>query len=114
MHVPEAVTVAFIPTWNSQGVKVADKVQKRVRTCVGCKAQSDKLSLVRIVRMGDSTVILDETGRLSGRGAYVCSMKCLEGALSKRALQRALKCEIDQAVAKRLITDMATLTASVE
>jgi predicted RNA-binding protein YlxR (DUF448 family) len=47
---------------------------------------------MRIVRTTAGDVILDETGRTAGRGAYVCrSGDCLDKALTKGALSRALK-----------------------
>jgi uncharacterized protein len=37
-------------------------------------------------------VVVDETGRMAGRGAYVCRTgDCLDKALTKGALSRALK-----------------------
>jgi hypothetical protein len=47
---------------------------------------------MRIVRTTAGDVILDETGRTAGRGAYVCRTgDCLDKALTKGALSRALK-----------------------
>jgi predicted RNA-binding protein YlxR (DUF448 family) len=47
---------------------------------------------MRIVRTPAGDVVLDETGRTAGRGAYVCrSADCLDKAITKGALTRALK-----------------------
>jgi Predicted nucleic-acid-binding protein implicated in transcription termination len=47
---------------------------------------------MRIVRTPSGDVILDETGRAAGRGAYICrSVVCLDRAITKGALTRALK-----------------------
>jgi uncharacterized protein len=47
---------------------------------------------MRIVRTSTGDVIPDETGRTAGRGAYVCRTgDCLDIALTKGALSRALK-----------------------
>jgi uncharacterized protein len=44
------------------------------------------------VRTPDGVVGFDPTGRLAGRGAYVCrSGDCLDKAISKGALSRALR-----------------------
>jgi uncharacterized protein len=44
------------------------------------------------VRTTDGTVIIDPTGRLPGRGAYVCDQEaCRTQAITKGALGRALK-----------------------
>jgi predicted RNA-binding protein YlxR (DUF448 family) len=47
---------------------------------------------MRIVRSLTGDVIPDESGRAAGRGAYVCRTRdCLDKALTKGALSRALK-----------------------
>ena len=68
--------------------------QKRQRTCISCGEKADKVQLHRIVRKADGTVAFDASGRMPGRGAYVCSAKCLENALEKKKLQRALRCDV--------------------
>jgi len=48
--------------------------------------------LVRIVRTPDGAVMVDETGKRSGRGAYLCRQRdCWETAVARRQLERALK-----------------------
>jgi predicted RNA-binding protein YlxR (DUF448 family) len=51
---------------------------------------------VRVVRLPDGSVTIDPTGKLSGRGAYLCdSSACWQAALKHRgALARALKVDI--------------------
>ena len=63
---------------------------KRIRTCIGCGAQQGKLQLLRIVRTDDGPQ-LDLSGRMAGRGAYVCSARCLDTARKGNKLARALK-----------------------
>lgn len=63
----------------------------RGRSCVGCGTQLAKNQLLRIVRTKEGVVNFDPTGRLAGRGAYVCSAKCFETACKKNKLDRALK-----------------------
>ena len=47
---------------------------------------------MRIVRTPAGDVVPDETGRAAGRGAYVCRTgDCLDIAIKKGALSRALK-----------------------
>jgi predicted RNA-binding protein YlxR (DUF448 family) len=66
------------------------------RTCVVCRQTSAKRQLVRVVRTPDGSVTIDPTGKLSGRGAYLCDLPaCWEAALKHRgALARALKVEV--------------------
>jgi len=62
------------------------------RTCVGCREIRPKREMVRIVRTPDSGVEIDETGKMSGRGAYLCRrQECWDMALKKNRLQHALK-----------------------
>ena len=50
----------------------------------------DKKALVRVVKTPENEVVLDLTGKKSGRGAYVCpEMECLKKARKSRALERA-------------------------
>ncbi|MFL7791321.1 MAG: RNase P modulator RnpM [Anaerolineae bacterium] len=62
------------------------------RTCVACRTVRPRRDLVRIVRTPEGEVILDETGKRNGRGAYLCRQRsCLETALAQRQLERVLK-----------------------
>ena len=42
------------------------------RTCVACRQVRGKRELVRLVRLREGTVVVDEHGNAPGRGAYVC------------------------------------------
>lgn len=42
-----------------------------MRTCVVTKEKQEKKDLIRIVRTPEGKVIIDETGKLNGRGAYL-------------------------------------------
>ncbi len=70
------------------------------RTCVGCGETASKRSLIRLVRT-EAGVVLDPTGKLPGRGAYVHDdPSCWEKALD-RSLARALRMQIgDEAQAQ--------------
>jgi predicted RNA-binding protein YlxR (DUF448 family) len=58
---------------------------------VVCRSARPKRELTRIVRTPDGHVLLDPTGRLAGRGAYLCADRsCWQTASTKRALDRAL------------------------
>jgi predicted RNA-binding protein YlxR (DUF448 family) len=47
---------------------------------------------VRIVRTPAGEVVLDPTGRQSGRGAYLCADgTCWQTALKRRSIERALE-----------------------
>ena len=65
---------------------------------------------MRIVRTPDGTVALDDTGRRAGRGVYVDrSPECLDKAITKGILSRALKTSLPADLREALIgslTDM--------
>lgn len=62
------------------------------RTCIGCRQIRSKREMMRIVRTPDGGVEIDETGKRSGRGAYLCRrQECWEVALKKEGLEYALK-----------------------
>jgi predicted RNA-binding protein YlxR (DUF448 family) len=61
------------------------------RTCVGCRQQSSRAELLRIVEES-MILILDERKAMPGRGAWIHpSQECLELAITRRAFIRALK-----------------------
>ena len=58
---------------------------------MACRTPRAKRELRRIVRTTTGDVVVDPTGRLAGRGAYVCpDTDCLSIAIKKGALTRAL------------------------
>ena len=78
-----------------------------MRMCVGCRAMKEKRSLVRVVRTEDGTAKVDPTGRMNGRGAYVCpDAECLRKAVRSRALDRALEVTISPEEMERLSAEV--------
>ncbi len=56
----------------------------------------EKKELVRIVKTPDG-IKVDFSGKLNGRGAYVCKTKeCVEKLYKQKALSRAFSMEIDK------------------
>jgi predicted RNA-binding protein YlxR (DUF448 family) len=87
-------------TWTSKSriEKVSAKKrtrQKHVpqRTCVGCRESLSKRELIRIVRRPEG-IVIDSTGKMPGRGAYLHKQRsCWERGM-KGALERALKTDL--------------------
>jgi len=74
-----------------------------LRTCVGCGRRRPKRELVRVVRSPAGVIEPDTTGRLAGRGAYVCpNRNCLETAARGKKLERALKAPVPDEVLETL------------
>ena len=84
-------------------------MQKKIpqRQCMGCRERKNKKDMLRVVRGTDGTVMLDFSGKLNGRGAYVCpDPECLKKARKTRALERCLEVEIPQEVYDRMEKEM--------
>ncbi|MFM7718373.1 MAG: YlxR family protein [Actinomycetota bacterium] len=70
------------------------------RTCVGCRRRAPKRTLLRVVAGADGPRI-DAAG--PGRGAYLHPSKaCLDEAIGRRTLARALRAEVSAEGAARL------------
>lgn len=73
------------------------------RMCVGCQEMKTKKQLIRVVRTPDEKIEIDPTGKLSGRGAYICpELECLTKALKGKRLDKALQRSITQEVVDAL------------
>ena len=77
------------------------------RQCVGCRTMKDKKELLRVVRTPEGEIVLDGSGKKSGRGAYVChDGECLKRARKSRALERAFELAIPEVVYDALEAQM--------
>ena len=77
------------------------------RQCVGCRVMKEKKALIRVVKTPEDEIVLDVTGKKSGRGAYVCpEMECLKKARKSRALERAFDLTIPAEVYDALEAQM--------
>ena len=69
------------------------------RMCAACREMRDKRELLRVVRSPEGEITLDDTGKRSGRGAYLCLRpECLKRAQKARSLERAFKTKVPQEV----------------
>ncbi|MBO4927274.1 MAG: YlxR family protein [Clostridiales bacterium] len=67
-----------------------------MRMCVSCKERFAKKDLIRIVATPDGQVVMDPTGRLPGRGAYVChNPECMKKAVDQKQFDRGLHRPVD-------------------
>jgi predicted RNA-binding protein YlxR (DUF448 family) len=78
-----------------------------VRTCVACRQEAGKRELLRLVRDADTgEVVIDLSGRASGRGAYLHrDPACIDLAQRRGGLARALKAAVPPAVWTSLQAD---------
>ena len=78
------------------------------RSCIACRQAGAKSGLLRVVRTPQGEVRLDETGKLAGRGAYLCrSESCLEKAAKQKKLGRALGVAVGEEVVAELKRHLA-------
>ena len=65
------------------------------RRCTGCGEHFPKNTLIRVLRTPDGSVVLDLTGKKSGRGAYICKKaSCFKKARKTRRIETSLECAI--------------------
>ena len=81
-----------------------------MRKCIACSESKPKKELIRIVKDKENHVAVDLSGKMNGRGAYICrSMSCLELALKKNALSRNLKKEMSREQVLALAEELAEI-----
>lgn len=70
-----------------------------MRMCTGCREMKPKKELIRVVKTTEDGIKLDLTGKLNGRGAYICKNKdCLAKAQKSNALSRAFETNVSSEV----------------
>ena len=73
------------------------------RTCSVCRTQKNKNELLRVVKSKDNIIKVDETGKQSGRGAYICyDMECFDKAQKNRRLEKALEIKIEDEIYEQM------------
>ena len=84
-------------------------MQKKIpqRQCMGCRERKEKRRMIRVVRTPEGNVNLDFSGKMNGRGAYICPQSaCLKKAIRSKALDRSLEVTIPEEVYARLQKEM--------
>lgn len=96
----------------TKAVSKQPKKQKHIplRTCVSCRETKSKRELLRVVRTPDGHVVIDATGKKSGRGAYLCAkLSCWETAMKKKRLEQDFEVTIPEEDRAGLEAYIATL-----
>ncbi|MEE0685563.1 MAG: YlxR family protein [Lachnospiraceae bacterium] len=74
-----------------------------LRKCTGCGEMKPKKELVRVIKTAEEQILLDLTGRMNGRGAYVCrEEECLKKAIKTKAIERSLGVSVSDEVYEQL------------
>lgn len=85
-----------------------------IRTCIGCRQAQGKRTLIRLVRTVNG-VVLDPTGKLPGRGAYVHNDRtCWEAALKGGRLEQALRTKLDAEMRNALMAELERMAPQAE
>ncbi|EEI85644.1 RNase P modulator RnpM [Anaerococcus lactolyticus] len=73
------------------------------RKCIVCGSLKDKGDLLRIVNNKEEGILIDESGKVNGRGAYVCKDEtCIKGLKKSNKLNQAFKMKIDDEIYEEL------------
>lgn len=75
-----------------------------MRSCVVTREKLPKQELIRIVRTPDNIVIVDESGKSNGRGAYLKKdIEVIKKAQKSKVLNRILEVDIPEDIYMKLI-----------
>ena len=75
-----------------------------LRKCLACLERKEKDQLVRVVKDKEGNFSLDRTGKMPGRGAYICkSEACIQKVLDSKRLNAALRGNPPQEIYEELM-----------
>lgn len=70
-----------------------------LRRCIGCFESKPKGELCRIVKKTEGDIVIDKTGKINGRGAYICyDIKCLEKAIKAKRFEKEFDTKISDEI----------------
>ncbi len=73
------------------------------RTCMGCNVKKDKKEFIRIVKNKENEINIDRTGKMEGRGAYICdNIECLEKLIKTKRLEKVFDMKISEEIYENL------------
>ncbi len=90
-------------------IKKAKRNKVPLRECISCSLHKPKAEMMRIVIQsfedGEKSRSLDESGKVRGRGAYICrNPRCVEAAFEKGLITEDEKKEIEESLDKYAIS----------
>lgn len=75
-----------------------------MRTCIVTKEKLPKMELIRVVRTPEGNVIVDESGKSNGRGAYLKNdLEVIAKAKKSKILNRVLEVEVPDCLFDKLV-----------
>ena len=83
--------------------KISSK-QTQMRRCVSCREIKHKSEFLRIVKLADGNIFVDESGKGQGRGAYVCRCeKCVLELKKRRRLDKQFKTKVPDEIYNSIV-----------
>lgn len=74
-----------------------------LRMCIACREMKPKKEMLRIVKNAAGEIRLDFSGKLPGRGAYICNSEaCIKKLNKAKLLHKTFSCEVDADVYARI------------
>ncbi len=75
-----------------------------MRSCVVTREKLPKKELIRVVRTPEGNIIVDESGKANGRGAYLKKdAQTFEKAKSSKVLNKVLEVEVPDSIFDELM-----------
>ena len=74
-----------------------------MRSCIACREEKPKREMLRIVKNAAVEISLDFSGKVAGRGAYICnSAECIVRLKKYRLLNKAFSAPVPEEVYARI------------
>ena len=74
-----------------------------MRTCIACREEKPKREMLRVVRNSEGVIQLDFSGKLPGRGAYICNSEaCVRKLRKYRLLNKTFSADVPEEVYARI------------
>lgn len=84
-------------------------MQKKIplRKCIACNERKSKKELIRVVKNKEGEVQVDLTGKLNGKGAYICpTVACFAKAKKTDRFSQALETKVTEEIYDRLMEEI--------
>lgn len=74
-----------------------------MRTCIACREEKPKKEMLRIVKNAEGEIRLDFSGKLPGRGAYICNSEVCVKKLGKyKLLHKTFSANVSEEIYARI------------
>ena len=76
------------------------------RSCIMCREKKNKNDLIRIIKNKENEIKIDKTGKMQGRGAYICdNISCIDKVIKNKKLDSIFEIIIPEEVYLKLKED---------